>query len=86
MMLKAVARWLRGIVVMAVQARGLTNVKVITCDINVFEAEEAGAFDRVISIEMFEHMKNYQKLMAKVHGQPPPESCCNGSCLDFHVE
>ena len=27
------------------------------------------AFDRVISIEMFEHMKNYQKLLHKVPGR-----------------
>lgn len=48
------------------QERGLTNVEVITCDINTFESKEAGTYDRVISIEMFEHMKNYQKLMKKV--------------------
>jgi len=32
---------------------------------NIFEAGDAG-FDRVVSVEMFEHMKNYQLLMAKV--------------------
>jgi len=26
----------------------------------------AGALDRVLSIEMFEHMKNYQQLMANI--------------------
>ena len=46
--------------------RGLKNVTIITCDMNVFEAPEAGAYDRVVSVEMFEHMKNYQALMAKV--------------------
>ena len=49
--------------------RGLTNVDVITGNIVEFEySEEAmgGQFDRVISIEMFEHMKNYQKLFKKV--------------------
>jgi cyclopropane-fatty-acyl-phospholipid synthase len=44
--------------------RGLPNVKIITCDMNVFEAE--GTFDRVVSVEMFEHMKNYQLLLGKV--------------------
>ncbi|KAG6548454.1 hypothetical protein Mapa_009941 [Marchantia paleacea] len=44
--------------------RGLTNLKIITCDINTFEAEER--FERVLSIEMFEHMKNYQKLLRKI--------------------
>jgi cyclopropane-fatty-acyl-phospholipid synthase len=46
--------------------RGLRNVEVITCDMNVFEAPEAGRYDRVVSVEMFEHMKNYQALLAKI--------------------
>lgn len=45
--------------------RGLVNVRILTVDMNVFEAGDAG-FDRVVSVEMFEHMKNYQLLMAKV--------------------
>lgn len=45
--------------------RGLSNVHIITADMNDFDIE-AEAFDRVISIEMFEHMKNYQQLLAKV--------------------
>jgi cyclopropane fatty-acyl-phospholipid synthase-like methyltransferase len=44
--------------------RGLSNLKVITGDVVTHEFEP-GTFDRVISIELFEHMKNYQ-LMAKV--------------------
>jgi len=46
------------------ETRGLKNLQIITADMNVFEAE--GAFDRVVSVEMFEHMKNYQLLLAKV--------------------
>ena len=45
--------------------RGLENLRIITCDMNAFDIE-AGRFDRVVSIEMFEHMKNYQALMAGV--------------------
>ncbi|MFZ4774845.1 MAG: SAM-dependent methyltransferase [Terrimicrobiaceae bacterium] len=45
--------------------RGLTNVKIITADMNDFEAGD-DAFDRVVSVEMFEHMKNYQLLLAKI--------------------
>ncbi|CAN5700164.1 cyclopropane-fatty-acyl-phospholipid synthase family protein [soil metagenome] len=45
--------------------RGLSNVNIITADMNVFEAE-VEAFERVVSVEMFEHMKNYRRLMAKV--------------------
>ncbi len=45
--------------------RGLSNVTIVTCDMNVFEAAP-GQFDRVVSIEMFEHMKNYQRLLANI--------------------
>jgi cyclopropane-fatty-acyl-phospholipid synthase len=45
--------------------RGLSNVRILTVDMNIFEAGDAG-FDRVVSVEMFEHMKNYQLLIAKV--------------------
>lgn len=45
--------------------RGLSNLRIITCDMNAFDIE-AGRFDRVVSIEMFEHMKNYQALMAGI--------------------
>ncbi len=45
--------------------RGLKNLRIITCDMNRFDIE-AGEFDRVVSIEMFEHMKNYQRLLANV--------------------
>lgn len=47
------------------QARGFNNVTVITCDINQLELASA-QFDRVISIEMFEHMRNYQQLLERV--------------------
>ncbi len=44
--------------------RGFANVEIITCDMNVFDIDRT--FDRVVSVEMFEHMKNYQALLAKV--------------------
>jgi cyclopropane-fatty-acyl-phospholipid synthase len=44
---------------------GLENVEVITCDMNHFEAPTA-RFDRVVSVEMFEHMRNYERLMNRV--------------------
>lgn len=44
--------------------RALSNLQVITCDMNRFDT--AARFDRVLSIEMFEHMKNYQQLMANI--------------------
>jgi cyclopropane-fatty-acyl-phospholipid synthase len=45
--------------------RGLSNLTILTCDMNTFDIE-AGRFDRVVSVEMFEHMKNYRALMASV--------------------
>ncbi len=45
--------------------RGLTNVEIITCDMNDFDIT-AGRFDRVVSVEMFEHMKNWPRLMGNV--------------------
>ncbi|MDB6152072.1 MAG: cfa 2 [Chthoniobacteraceae bacterium] len=46
------------------QRRGFKNLTIITADMNVFEAD--GGFYRVVSVEMFEHMKNYEWLMGKV--------------------
>jgi cyclopropane-fatty-acyl-phospholipid synthase len=43
---------------------GLTNLEVVTADVNVFAPD--GRFDRVISIEMFEHLKNYRELLARI--------------------
>jgi len=51
------------------QARGLTNIRVITCDMNHFQPSNfglTGQFDRVVSVEMFEHMRNYRKLYARI--------------------
>lgn len=42
--------------------RGLTNLTVLTININDFKIDQT--FDRIVSVEMFEHMRNYQKLMA----------------------
>jgi cyclopropane-fatty-acyl-phospholipid synthase len=52
-------------------ARGLTNLRVEVCDMNVFEA--GSQFDRIVSIEMFEHMRNYQKLFQRVAGWLKPD-------------
>ncbi|XVE97724.1 hypothetical protein REPUB_Repub03eG0043200 [Reevesia pubescens] len=42
----------------------LENVEIIVADISTFEME--GSYDRIYSIEMFEHMKNYQDLLKKI--------------------
>ncbi|KAJ7049972.1 S-adenosyl-L-methionine-dependent methyltransferase [Mycena amicta] len=46
--------------------RGYTNVEIITADVNTFDFAGSRHFDRIISIEMFEHMKNFQVLLSKV--------------------
>ncbi|KIK69178.1 hypothetical protein GYMLUDRAFT_35247 [Collybiopsis luxurians FD-317 M1] len=46
--------------------RGLTNLEIITADVNTYDFAEEIRFDRILSIEMFEHMKNYQTLLKKV--------------------
>lgn len=45
-------------------SRGIENLTVITADMNIFHTDQQ--FDRVVSVEMFEHMRNYQKLLKKV--------------------
>ena len=44
--------------------QGLDNIEVITADMNDFGTENK--YDRVVSIEMFEHMRNYKKLLSKI--------------------
>ena len=46
--------------------RGLTNLCVLSADMNEFEAN--ARFDRVVSVEMFEHISNWPALLARVHG------------------
>jgi cyclopropane-fatty-acyl-phospholipid synthase len=46
--------------------RGLTNLEVITCDANQLSFPEGIRFDRVVSVEMFEHMRNYETLMRRI--------------------
>ncbi|MFN2333331.1 MAG: cyclopropane-fatty-acyl-phospholipid synthase family protein [Wenzhouxiangellaceae bacterium] len=44
--------------------RGLGNLNVLTRDVNELELE--ARFDRVVSVEMFEHVRNYQHLMGRI--------------------
>jgi len=45
--------------------RGLANLTVITADMNAFTPEQR--FDRVVSVEMFEHMANWRALLTRIH-------------------
>ena len=47
------------------RARKLHNLDVITCDANQFDTR-AGQFDRVVSVEMFEHLRNWPQMFARV--------------------
>lgn len=49
----------------------ITNLKALKADINHFNTP--AKFDRVVSVEMFEHMRNYQKLLKKISGFLTPE-------------
>ncbi len=52
--------------------RGVRPPEVITADMNDFRV--ARRFDRVVSVEMFEHMKNYERLMRCISGMMKPEA------------
>lgn len=58
--------------------RGLTNVTVVTSDINDFSTDHK--FDRVVSIEMFEHLRNYHRLFELVSQWLTPDGR-----LFFHI-
>lgn len=45
--------------------RKLTNLKVVTADVNTFEPDQT--FDRVVSVEMFEHVRNHRRLFRRIH-------------------
>lgn len=44
---------------------GLANIEVVTADINDFEPDKT--FHRVVSVEMFEHVRNYQMLFERIY-------------------
>ncbi len=46
--------------------RGLTNLTIITADMNVFNIDRT--FDRIVSVEMFEHMANWRALLTRAAG------------------
>jgi cyclopropane-fatty-acyl-phospholipid synthase len=61
------------------RARGLTNVRIITCDVSALTLD-AGSFDRCVSVEMFEHVRNHALLMQRVAGWLRP-----GGKLFVHI-
>jgi len=53
--------------------RGLNNLEVLTRDVNVLQFGPGVQFDRVVSVEMFEHLRNYQLLLRRIAGWLKPE-------------
>ena len=53
------------------KVRGLENLEVITCNMTQFKPEKK--FDRIVSVEMFEHMRNWPKLLGNCHSWLVPE-------------
>jgi cyclopropane-fatty-acyl-phospholipid synthase len=49
-----------------VRELALTNLEVMTIDMNRFDMERR--FDRVLSVEMFEHMRNWERLLERISG------------------
>lgn len=47
-----------------IESLRLPNVRVLTADANALELDER--FDRILSVEMLEHMRNYEALFARV--------------------
>lgn len=60
--------------------RGLTNLDIVTCDVNTLQFADRGQFDRVVSVEMFEHMRNYETLLARIASWLKP-----GGTLFVHI-
>lgn len=58
--------------------RGLANLEIITANMNDFETPRR--FDRVVSVEMFEHMRNYERLMGRIASWMNP-----GATLFVHI-
>ena len=60
--------------------RALSNVEVITRDANALDFADGRRFDRVVSVEMFEHMRNYETLLGRIAGWLRP-----GGTLFVHI-
>ena len=60
--------------------RGWRNLEILTCDMNRLDFPQGTGFDRVVSVEMFEHMRNYELLLARVAGWMNP-----GATLFVHI-
>jgi len=62
----------REFILARVRQRGFANVEILTADMNVFAAPDS--YDRVVSVEMFEHMRNWEKLLERVVSWMKPDA------------
>src|SRR5579871_2246156 len=53
-------------------AQGLRNVEVVTCDMNQLAFPPGRRFDRAVSVEMFEHLRNHERLLERIAGWLEP--------------
>jgi cyclopropane-fatty-acyl-phospholipid synthase len=58
------SRTQREFIVSRCAQQGLANVDVVTANVADFDTDQR--FDRVVSVEMFEHARNYERLMARI--------------------
>jgi cyclopropane-fatty-acyl-phospholipid synthase len=58
--------------------RGLTNLTVVTADVGSFEPAgfDTAPFDRVVSVEMFEHVRNHRELLRRISTWLRPGGTC----------
>ena len=61
----------RAFIVEQALAEGLDNLEIVTADMNDFVPP--GRFDRVVSVEMFEHMSNWRPLLERVRACLAPD-------------
>ena len=61
----------RDFIVGEAEKRGIQNIDVQVCDMNAFETSDT--YDRIVSIEMFEHMRNYDELFRRINGWLVPD-------------
>jgi cyclopropane-fatty-acyl-phospholipid synthase len=54
----------RGFIEARARERGLANLEVVTADARTFDTDRR--FDRVVSVEMFEHLRNYEAILARI--------------------
>jgi cyclopropane-fatty-acyl-phospholipid synthase len=60
----------RAFITAAAAARGLTNLEVVTADLRGFSTDRR--FDRVVSVECFEHLRNHSELFRRISGWLTP--------------